>query len=95
MATDQRTKLQARARRLSGQLAGIERMIAEDRYCMDILTQISAARSALNALGVELLTRHVEGCLLGKGKGAHAGASAHSKEELVEELRAVLGRFLG
>ena len=60
MSPDTRTSLQARMKRISGQVASIQRMLDEDRYCVDILNQISAVRSALDALGVELLTNHVE-----------------------------------
>ena len=58
-------KLATRVKRISGQVAGIERMLEEKRYCVDILNQIAAVRSALDALGVELLTRHLENCVLG------------------------------
>lgn len=84
-----------RIRRISGQVAGIERMIGEDRYCVDILNQISAVRAALDALGVELLTRHVERCVVGKAcGGGHPNAKAMSADELLAELRVALARFL-
>ncbi|MGH8164547.1 MAG: metal-sensitive transcriptional regulator, partial [Rhodanobacteraceae bacterium] len=46
-------KLKVRIKRIAGQVAGVQRMIEEDRYCVDILNQISAVRSALDALGLE------------------------------------------
>jgi len=55
-------KIKARINRISGQIGGISRMIDEDRHCVNILDQIAAARSAI---GVELLTNHIEGCVLG------------------------------
>lgn len=90
-----RKKLKARASRVAGQVAGIRRMLDEDRYCVDVLNQIAAARSALDALGVELLTRHLERCVLGHGRGEeHEHAKPMSQEELLDEVRAVLARFL-
>ena len=76
-----------RLRSIEGQLAGIRRMVAEERYCIDILTQISAVRAALNALGLHVLKRHLEHCV--------ADAARDDGEELprvVDELMAVLAR---
>lgn len=88
-------KLEARVRRIAGQVAGVERMLAEKRYCVDILNQISAVRSALDALGVELLTRHLENCVLGHGSGSeHQDAQAMSQQELLDEVKTALSRFL-
>ena len=70
-------------------------MIEEDRYCVDILNQISAVRSALDALGVKLLTSHLESCVLGHGSGSeHAKARPMKTQELLAELQTALGRFL-
>jgi DNA-binding FrmR family transcriptional regulator len=70
-------------------------MVEEDRYCVEILNQIAAARSALDALGVELLTRHIESCVLGHGTGSeHRKAKPMKKEELAAEVQAVITRFL-
>ena len=88
-------RLGARTRRIAGQVTGIERMLAEDRYCLDILNQIAAVRSALDALGVELLHRHIENCVVGHGEGTeHPQAAPMSRDELLSELRAALTRFL-
>jgi DNA-binding FrmR family transcriptional regulator len=88
-------RLTARVRRIAGQVAGIERMLEERRYCVDILNQIAAVRSALDALGVELLTRHLETCVLGHGSGLeHADASPMSQQELLDEVKTALARFL-
>lgn len=82
-------------KRISGQVAGVQRMLEEDRYCVDILNQISAVRSALDALGVELLTRHVECCVAGQGTAKqHAKARPMKPAELLAELRTALSRFL-
>ncbi len=70
-------------------------MIEEDRYCVDILNQISAVRSALDTLGVELLTNHLESCVIGHGSGKeHAKAKPMKPKELLAELQTALGRFL-
>lgn len=82
-------------KRISGQVAGIQRMLDEDRYCVDVLNQISAVRSALDALGVELLTDHVECCVAGHGTAReHSKAKPMKPAELLAELRTALSRFL-
>ena len=55
--------LKKRLHRIEGQVRGIERMVAEDRYCIDILTQIAAVRTALESLGFEVLEDHVNHCV--------------------------------
>ncbi len=93
--TDSRKKLKQRLNRIAGQVAGIQRMVDEDRYCVDILTQIAAVRSALDSVGVELLTEHVSSCVVGHGtESEHECAKPMSQEQLVEEVKSVLGRFL-
>jgi DNA-binding FrmR family transcriptional regulator len=90
-----RRKVKARVNRVKGQVEGIGRMVEEDRYCVDILNQIAAVRSALDALGVELLTNHLEGCVLGHGTGSeHECATPLTKEELLTEMQTVISRFL-
>ncbi|ABL01230.1 metal-sensitive transcriptional regulator [Pelobacter propionicus] len=88
-------KLSARVKRIGGQVAGIERMLEERRYCVDILNQISAVRSALDALGIELLTRHLETCVLGHGSNSeHESAKPMTQQELLDEVKTALSRFL-
>ena len=95
MDEDARKQVRGRLNRVSGQIAGIQRMIDEDRYCVDILNQIAAARSALDALGIELLTGHLESCVLGHGSETeHDCARPMTQEQLLEEVRTVLSRFL-
>ena len=90
-----RDKVLDRVKRIGGQIAGVQRMIEEDRHCVDVLNQIVAVRSALDALGVELLTNHLETCVLGSGKGSgHPTAKAMKPEALVAEVRNVVSRFL-
>ena len=75
-----------RINRIAGQVGGIQRMIEEDRYCVDILSQIAAVRSALDQLGVQMLTGHIESCVLGAEECRH--------QERLEEVRTSLSRFL-
>jgi DNA-binding FrmR family transcriptional regulator len=90
-----REKVLGRVKRIAGQIAGVQRMIEQDRYCVDVLNQISAIRSALDALGVELLTNHLETCVVGTDKGsAHPKAKPMKPEALVAEVHNVLSRFL-
>ena len=88
-------KIKTRVNRIAGQVGGIQRMVAEERYCIDILNQIAAVRSALDALGIELLTRHLESCVLGHGSGSeHDDAKAMTKDQVWDEVRTALARFL-
>jgi CsoR family transcriptional regulator, copper-sensing transcriptional repressor len=75
-----------RINRIVGQVGGIKKMIEEDKYCVHILDQIAAVRSALDQLGVQLLTGHLEHCVLGAEEGRH--------RDLLEEVRVSLSRFL-
>jgi len=95
MHEEKRKQLKTRLNRVSGQVTGIQKMLDEDRYCVDILNQIAAVRSALDALGIELLTDHIESCVMGHGtESEHACAKPMSQEELLGEVRTVLSRFL-
>jgi CsoR family transcriptional regulator, copper-sensing transcriptional repressor len=95
MDNSSQKKLAARVKRISGQVGGIQRMLEEKRYCVDILNQIAAVRSALDALGVELLTSHLETCVLGHGSGSeHERARPMSRQELLDEVKTSLSRFL-
>ena len=58
-----KSALRKRLARIEGQVRGIGRMLDEDRYCVDIVTQVSAVRSALDALALELLEHHLHGCV--------------------------------
>jgi DNA-binding FrmR family transcriptional regulator len=91
--TDARSKVQARINRIVGQVNGLQKMVSEDRYCVDVLTQVAAIRSALDALGVELLSTHLETCVAGCA-GAHPESNKRTPEELSAEVRQLLGRFL-
>ncbi|HEY0790173.1 MAG TPA: metal-sensitive transcriptional regulator [Chthoniobacterales bacterium] len=88
-------KVKARVNRIAGQVGGIQRMIDEGKYCVDILNQIAAVRSALDALGIEMLTHHLEGCVMSLGTGRdHARAKSMSRDQLLAEVQLALSRFL-
>jgi DNA-binding FrmR family transcriptional regulator len=76
--------LAKRVNRIEGQIRGIGRMIDDDRYCIDVLTQLAAVRSALDALGVELLEHHLHGCVQHAVK---SGDGAQAIDEAVEVIR--------
>jgi len=84
-----RTKVEQRLRRIAGQVAGIQRMVEEDRYCVDVLLQVAAARAALDQVGRLILTGHVERCVA----EAFASGSARERRRKLDELLEVLARF--
>ena len=88
MRHDIKTSCQKRLTRIEGQVRGLSRMVEEDRYCIDIVTQISAVRAALRRVEEEILRDHVGHCV------EHAIASGNKAEQRrkVEELMAVIGR---
>lgn len=73
-----------RLNRVAGQVRGISGMIEEDRYCIDILTQISAIHSALDAVAMQLLKDHTHGCVQNAIK---SGEGAHAMDELMQVVR--------
>lgn len=93
---EEKAKLVRRLARIEGQAAGLRRMVEEDRYCIEVLTQIAAVRSALSQAGVELVSLHMEHCLMGHGSdpSAHPSSCGMSREDLAEELKTALGRLI-
>lgn len=80
--------LQDRLRRIEGQIRGLQRMVDEDTYCIDILTQLNSATAALKAVGIGLLDGHVRHCVresIERGEG----------DDKVEELMAAVVRLAG
>lgn len=63
MDEDSKAKVEARLKRVAGQVAGVQRMVEDDRYCVDVLMQISAARAALAKVGKILLESHISTCV--------------------------------
>lgn len=81
-------KLQNRLRRIEGQVRGLQRMVGEEAYCIDILTQIASVVSALEKVGTIVLRDHVEHCVR---ESVEQGEKA---DEKIEELTAAVERFL-
>ena len=79
----------ARMKRIEGQARGIHRMIDEDTYCIDILTQISALTSALENVALGLLDDHLQHCVVDAAK-----AGGPEAEEKVKEASAAIARFV-
>ena len=77
-----------RLRRVEGQIRGVARMVEEDRYCIDVLTQISAVQAALDKVALGLLDAHARHCVVG-------GHGPGTVEERSDELMAAVGRLLG
>jgi DNA-binding FrmR family transcriptional regulator len=89
MIPDTRERARKRIRRIAGQVAGIERMIEQDRYCVDVLLQVAAARAALDGVGKLLLSSHVETCVA----DAIASGRPKDRKEKIEELMEVFSKF--
>jgi DNA-binding FrmR family transcriptional regulator len=78
--------LLTRLRRIQGQIEGIERMVEDERYCIDVLTQISAAQAALDKVSLGLLDDHTRHCMVEVPEG--------EREDKAEEMMAAVGRLL-
>jgi DNA-binding FrmR family transcriptional regulator len=85
--TTTKDDLLARLKRIEGQIRGIEGMVSEDRYCIDILTQISAAQAALDKVALGLLDQHAHHCVLG-------AEDPTERNEKTDELMAAVGRLM-
>jgi DNA-binding FrmR family transcriptional regulator len=73
-----------RLNRIEGQVRGITRMIDEDRYCVDVLTQVAAAKSALDAVSLQLLKDHSHGCVQ---RAIRSGGGGDAIDELLQVVR--------
>ena len=80
-------QLLKRLRRLEGQVRGVQGMVEDDRYCIDVLTQISAVQAALDKVALGLLTDHAEHCVV-------HGTAAATPQENVDELMAAVARLM-
>jgi DNA-binding FrmR family transcriptional regulator len=73
-------RLLARLRRIEGQVRGLQRMVDEDQYCIDVLTQVSAATKALQSVALGLLEEHLGGCVVDAARAGGPDADAKVKE---------------
>jgi DNA-binding FrmR family transcriptional regulator len=86
MHRDNKPQLLARLNRIEGQVRGVGRMIEEGRYCIDVLTQINAARAALAKVESEMLKEHLNHCIEGAIASGDAGDQRAKARELIELL---------
>ena len=82
---EDKAKILARLRRIEGQVRGVTRMIEEDKYCIDVLTQLSAIIAALRGTGLLVLEDHIRGCVV--------GADPADREAVLDELTGAIERF--
>jgi CsoR family transcriptional regulator, copper-sensing transcriptional repressor len=75
-----------RLHRIEGQVRGIERMVEDDRYCIDVLTQIAAVTTALESLALKILDDHVNHCVAGAVASGDPEAAAEKTQELLEAV---------
>ncbi|MGH2548577.1 MAG: metal-sensitive transcriptional regulator [Thermomicrobiales bacterium] len=80
-----KSKILARLRRIEGQVRGVQRMVEEDQYCLDIMTQLSAIIAGSRATGLLVLEDHIRGCVI--------NADAGDQEEKLKELMTAIERF--
>ncbi|HET7119982.1 MAG TPA: metal-sensitive transcriptional regulator [Solirubrobacterales bacterium] len=83
---EDKKKLLKRLARIEGQVRGVSKMVEEERYCIDVLTQISAIEAALDKVALGLLDEHTRHCVI--------DAEGDERVEKVDELMAALGRFV-
>ncbi|MDX6375709.1 MAG: CsoR family transcriptional regulator, copper-sensing transcriptional repressor [Gaiellaceae bacterium] len=84
--TATKDQLLNRLKRVEGQVRGVERMVEEDRYCIDVLTQITAVQAALDKVALGLLDEHARHCVL--------GAADDDRDDKTTELMAAVGRIM-
>ena len=87
--TDQKDEHLRRLRRIEGQVRGLQQMIEDDRYCIDVLTQVSAATKALQAVALALMDGHLNHCV--RDAAAAGGAEADAK---IAEASAAIARLV-
>jgi DNA-binding FrmR family transcriptional regulator len=86
--TATKEQLNKRLARIEGQVRGVSKMVEDDRYCIDVLTQISAIQAALDKVALGLLDDHARHCLLGEGEGPTASG------DQADELMSAVGRLM-
>jgi DNA-binding FrmR family transcriptional regulator len=84
---DDKDDLLRRLRRISGQVGGLERMVSAERYCIDILTQVSAVQAALDKVALGVLEDHARHCVVGAGEA--------DRDQRTAEMMGAVGRLLG
>ena len=87
---DEKQALLKRLRRAEGQVRGVARMVEEDKYCIDIITQITAAQAALDRVALVLIREHAKHCLTGLD-----GLETETTDAKADELVGAIGRLIG
>ena len=87
MQTETRDACLRRLNRIEGQVRGIERMVDDDRYCIDILTQLGAVSTALESLAVTILDDHVRHCVVDALASGDEQAAREKTDELLQAVR--------
>lgn len=82
---EDKAKILARLRRIEGQVRGVQRMVEEDKYCVDVLTQLSAIIAGSRAVGLLILEDHIRGCVI--------NAAPEDREAVLDELITAIERF--
>ena len=83
---EEKEALVKRLHRIEGQVRGIERMVEDERYCIDILTQIAAATTALESVAFKILDEHVNHCVAGALESGDAEVAAEKSRELLDAV---------
>jgi CsoR family transcriptional regulator, copper-sensing transcriptional repressor len=91
--TMDKDQYQARLRRIEGQVRGLQRMVDEDTYCIDVLTQIASVTKALQGVGMGLLDEHIRHCVK-EAAEVEGDAGAAAFDEKVQEVMAAVSRML-
>lgn len=86
--SENKPALLKRLNRIEGQVRGVSKMVEDDKYCIDILTQVSAAKAALDKVALELLRDHAKHCL------SNDHVHAHNEVDKADELVSAIGRML-
>jgi CsoR family transcriptional regulator, copper-sensing transcriptional repressor len=81
-----KTQVQSRLRRVEGQVRGVQKMVDEDRYCIDVLTQVGAVKAALDAVALLLLQDHTEHCVVDAIQAGDGSTKVRELNEAVERL---------
>jgi DNA-binding FrmR family transcriptional regulator len=84
--TKDKQKIEGRLRRIEGQVRGIQRMVEEDRYCIDVLTQVNATRAALESVALRLLADHTEHCVTEAIRSGGGDEKVRELNDAVERL---------
>ena len=87
--TMQKQQLQTRLRRIEGQVRGVARMIEQDKYCVDVVTQVAAIQAALDKVSLGLLDGHIRGCVR---EEIRSGGGDAKVDELLQVMDRVLRR---